>query len=80
LCFNFGPGITRLFAQGRIRTRLGPSTECRVLGLVRDRKAVGHSVERILQWDFDRILPGHGEIIHTGGRDAFEKSFARLLR
>jgi hypothetical protein len=80
LCFNFGPGITRLFAQGRIRRRLGPSTECRVLGLVRDRKAVGRSLERILQWDFDRIIPGHGELVHTGGKDAFEKSFARLLR
>lgn len=80
LCFNFGPGITRLAAQGLIRRRLGPSTECRLLGLLRDREAVRRSFERILEWDFERILPGHGEIVHTGGRDAFEKSFARLLR
>ncbi len=80
LCFNFGPGITRLFAQGRIRRRLGPSTECRFLGLFRDRTAVRRSVERILEWDFERILPGHGEIVHTGGRATFAKDFARLLR
>ncbi len=80
LCFNFGPGITRLFAQGRIRRRLGPSTECRILGILRDRGAVRRSLERILEWDFDRVLPGHGEILHTGGNHAFEEGFARLLR
>ncbi len=80
LCFNFGPGITRLCAQGRIRRRLGPSTECRMLGVVRDRTEVRRSLERILEWDFDRILPGHGEIVHAGARDLFETGFARLLR
>ena len=23
---------------------------------------------RILEWDFERILPGHGEIVHSGGK------------
>jgi hypothetical protein len=80
LCLNFGRLITRLAAQGRIRRRLGPSTECRILGILRDRTAVRRSLERILDWDFERVLPGHGEIVHAGGRDAFQKSFARLLR
>lgn len=83
LCCNFGshwPLITRLMAQGRIRQRLGPPTECRFLGLFRDRGAVRRSLERILEWDFERILPGHGEIVHTGGREAFARDFARLLR
>jgi Domain of unknown function (DUF4336) len=79
LCCNFGP-LMRLLAQGRIRQRLGPPTECRILGLLRDRRAVRCSLERILEWDFERVLPGHGEIIHTGGRNAFQKSFAPLLR
>jgi hypothetical protein len=80
LCFNFGSLWTRVAAQGRLRQRLGPSTECRMLGILRDRNAVRRSLERILEWDFDRILPGHGEVLHTGGRDAFEAAFARLLR
>lgn len=79
LCCYFGL-MTRLAAQGRIRRRLGPSTECRLLGIFRDRIAVRRSLMRILEWDFERILPGHGEIVHTGGREAFEKDFARLLR
>jgi Domain of unknown function (DUF4336) len=80
LCCNFGPGITRLVAQGRVRRRLGPPTECRILGILRDRGAVRRSLERILGWDFERILPGHGEILHTGGRDTFRRDLARLLR
>ena len=51
-----------------------------MLGIFRDRTAVRRSLRRILEWDFERILTGHGEIVHTGGRDAFEKGFARLLR
>lgn len=80
LCCNFGPLITRVVAQGRTRRHLGPPTECRMLGILRDRRAVQRSLVRILEWDFERILPGHGEIVHTGGREAFEKDFARLLR
>ncbi|HYC81925.1 MAG TPA: DUF4336 domain-containing protein [Solirubrobacterales bacterium] len=83
LCCNFGPGwplMTRVMAQGRIRQRLGPPTECRVLGMFRDRGAVRRSLERILEWDFERVLTGHGEIVHSRGRDAFEEGFARLLR
>ncbi len=80
LSCNFGRLVTRLVAQGRMRQRLGPPTECRILGILRDRGAVRRSLERILEWDFERVLLGHGEIIHTGGRDAFEEGFARLLR
>ncbi len=80
LCCNFAPLITRLAAQGRVRQRIGTTTECRILGLVRDRRAVRRSLERILEWDFDRVLPGHGEILHTGGRHAFQQGFARVLR
>ena len=79
LCCNFGL-MTRLVAQGHVCQRLGPPTECRMLGIFRDRRAVRRSLVRILEWDFERILTGHGEIVHTGGRDTFEKDFARLLR
>jgi hypothetical protein len=36
-------------------------------------------VKRILEWDFDRILPGHGEIVDSGGKAAFEQGLAWLL-
>lgn len=82
LCFNIGPEwplMTRLLAWGpRMRRRLGPTVAFR-MG-IRDRSAARRSVERILDWDFDRILPGHGEIVESGGRDRFRRDFAWLLR
>ena len=38
-------------------------------GIFRDRRAARQSVERILQWDFDRVTVTHGEILDTGGRE-----------
>jgi hypothetical protein len=82
LCFNIGPEWplkTRLLAWGpRMRRRLGPTVAFR-LG-IRDRAAARRSVERILEWDFDRILPGHGEIVETGGKAKFKEDLAWLLR
>jgi glyoxylase-like metal-dependent hydrolase (beta-lactamase superfamily II) len=82
LCFNIGsewPLKTRILASGpRMHRRLGPTVAFR-LG-IRDREAAKRSVERILEWDFDRILPGHGEIVETGGKDRFKRDIAWLLR
>ncbi len=71
LCFNIGPDWplhVRLFANGpRLRRRLGPTPLFR--SSVKDAGAARASVDRILEWDFDRILPGHGDIVEAGGRD-----------
>lgn len=48
------------------------------LGL-RDRAAARASVERVLEWDFDRIVIGHGELVETGGREAFRAAYRWLL-
>jgi hypothetical protein len=42
----------------------------------RNRKAARNSVERILEWDFDRIVLGHGRNVETGGHGAFERAMA----
>jgi hypothetical protein len=45
----------------------------------RDRDAAQRSVLRILEWDFDRIVIGHGEPVESGGREAFRAGYAWLL-
>lgn len=81
LCFNTGddaPFMTRLFARGpRMKKRLGPTPLFRAG--IRDREAASASVERILEWDFDRIIPGHGETVETGGREKLRDDFGWLL-
>lgn len=81
LCFNIGsdwPLRIRLLAWGpRMRRRLGPTVAFR-LG-IRDRQAARRSVGSILEWDFDRILPGHGEIVESGGGDRLRRDLGWLL-
>jgi glyoxylase-like metal-dependent hydrolase (beta-lactamase superfamily II) len=45
---------------------------------VRDRDAARASLERILGWDFERIVPGHGEILQAGGREELAAGYAWL--
>jgi hypothetical protein len=81
LCFNIGadwPSSTRLLAWGpSMKRRLGPTTAFRQG--IGDHEAARRSLHRILDWDFDRIVPGHGEIVDTNGKSAFTDGFAWLL-
>jgi hypothetical protein len=43
---------------------------------IKDRSAFRASLDRILQeWDFDRIVMGHGEVIETGGKEVLRKAY-----
>jgi hypothetical protein len=81
LCLNFGESdsrITRLVARllGVYR-RFGPSRS--LTWFLRDRPAARASVQRILQWDFDRIIIAHGDIIEANGKAKFDEAFAWLV-
>jgi hypothetical protein len=80
LCFNIqrsSSKVARLFfrANGMWR-HFGPSRIIRRIA-VSDRSALQHSLEQLLQWDFDRILPGHGDVIEHGGRAALRAAWPR---
>jgi len=81
LAFNFGP---RSAAPTRLLMRLlggygrfGPSRLDP--WLIRDRRAARQSLERILAWDFDRIVVAHGDVLESGGRDALREGYTWLL-
>lgn len=48
--------------------------------IVRDRKSVSESVARINAWDFDRVIPCHGDVIETGGKAVFQNAFEWFLQ
>lgn len=52
--------------------RLGQSRLWRWIS--RDRAALRHSVERLMTWDFTRVLPGHGEPVETDARAAMTEA------
>src|SRR4029453_11102591 len=68
------PGLRRWTWLTRVRDGFGPNLVVRSLG--RDRKAIRASLDHLLAWDFDRVTLTHGEVLETGGREAFRKAWA----
>jgi hypothetical protein len=81
LAMNLHPkdAVTRLFmrANGGL-DRFGPTRIFRY-AMLRDRAALRGSLERILRWDFERIVVAHGEIVPRGGREMFRAAFAWVI-
>lgn len=38
-----------------------------------DRTSFNKSMSKIDKWDFDRIIPCHGDVIESGGKGIFDK-------
>jgi hypothetical protein len=80
LVFNMrqAPALaTRLFFRlDDAYGKFGPSRLWRLL--MRDRITARAAVDRILTWDFDRVIMAHGDVLETGGHEAFRDSFAWL--
>jgi hypothetical protein len=45
---------------------------------ISDRKAARESVEKILRWDFDRVIVTHGDVRDAGGRNSVSAAFSYL--
>ena len=56
--------------------RFGPHRFVRQF--LRDKSTVARSIDRVLEWDFDRVIVTHGEVMETGGHAAVEQAFAYL--
>jgi glyoxylase-like metal-dependent hydrolase (beta-lactamase superfamily II) len=48
-------------------------------GYVNDPDATRASLRRILEWDFDRVIVGHGHVLEQGGKEAFKRIWSWLL-
>ena len=79
LCFNIREGTlwTRLFFT--LNGAWDRFTPTRIFQhFIQDRVAFRASIERILRWDFDRIIISHGEIIERDGKERFRAAFENL--
>lgn len=56
--------------------RFGPHRLVR--WFMKDRKACAESMREILEWNFDRVIVSHGEVLETGGREAMQEAFSFL--
>ena len=80
LAFNLGadmPWLSRQLCRlNGCYDHFGPSRMVR--GVIRDRAALRQSLDHILAWDFDRIVPGHGAIVEREAKDRLREAFAFL--
>ena len=78
LCFNIqrAPSrVARLFFRANgMWQYFGPSRLIRHL-TVSDRADFEQSLEQVLQWDFERVVPGHGDVLEHGGRAALRAAW-----
>lgn len=56
--------------------RCGPSRLARVT--MRDRVLVRHGLDRLLAWDFERVVLAHGDVVEGGGREILRRAYAFL--
>lgn len=42
--------------------------------MIRDRAEFAASVRQLMQWDFDRVIPAHGEVITSGGKEQLRQA------
>ncbi|CAG7849039.1 SubName: Full=Uncharacterized protein {ECO:0000313/EMBL:CCA67111.1} [Serendipita indica DSM 11827] len=45
-----------------------------------DKAATKILAQRVAQWDFDRIIPCHGEVIETGGKNAWKAAYEAFFK
>jgi hypothetical protein len=65
--FNWASGAAGHFGPHRL-----------IRWTIRDRKAARESVRRILEWNFDRVVVTHGDVLESGGRDRVSVAFSYL--
>jgi len=81
LCMYFGPEnpwLTRLVARvAGMYDRPGVPRDWQ--WTFRRRGATRRSFERLLSWDFDRVILAHGRLIEAGAKDVLRRSYAWAL-
>ena len=81
LCFNIqrssSAAARAFFRANGCWQRFGPSRLMRHV-VTRDRAALRASLERILAWDFERVIVTHGDVLERGGKPALRAGFAWL--
>lgn len=67
---------TRIVARLLGNTRPGATWLERLI--IRDRKGAREQLDRVLAWDIEGIVLGHGALVETGGREVLRSAYAWL--
>ena len=77
ICYNLGPETplkTRLAA--RLLGMYGDlSVPLDLRHLIKNEAAARHSIDRILEWDFERVIVGHGHVVEHNPKRRVREAF-----
>ncbi|KAJ6511346.1 hypothetical protein C8R47DRAFT_1296193 [Mycena vitilis] len=48
--------------------------------IARDKRAMERDAKTVADWDFDRIIPCHGDVIESGGKQAWLTAFKAYIK
>ena len=72
------PLLTRLAVKiGGGYKKLSPSMLEKIA--TKDKTKVRHSVDRVLKWDFERVIMAHGSVIEMHGKEKFQQGYEAFL-
>ena len=80
LIFNFGPECTawtHLLLSAAVGKKHDPGMARSIRWTARDRDALRASLARMMAWDFDRLIVGHGAVIETEAKAQVAAALAR---
>ncbi|KDQ60115.1 hypothetical protein JAAARDRAFT_32487 [Jaapia argillacea MUCL 33604] len=69
-------------ASNFIANRLNPFSglhKTLIGGVIKDKVTMTRDAKTVESWDFDRIIPCHGDVIETGGKKAWQSAYSKLL-
>ena len=81
LMFNFGPAAptwTHLLMYGAVGAKHNPGMARSMRLTVKDKAALLASLARMMAWDFDRLIVGHGDPIETGAKARVADALRRV--
>lgn len=74
---DHGPAACALARVGGVWERAGYTRDQRLM--IKNRAAFRRSIEKVLGWDFDRIVLAHGHLVEADGKRVFREAFGWLL-
>lgn len=82
LALNFGPDEpvwTELMLKVAVGGEHHPGMSRPFRAAIKDEAAFRSSVEKVLAWDFDRVIVGHGDVIESGGKAKVSAALAPAM-
>jgi len=70
---------TKLLLYPALGFRHAPGMSKRFCGAIKDKDAFRRSLDQLLDWDFERIIVGHGQVVEPHEIDTVRKMLSSLL-